>query len=741
MPEIELVGDWDETQAHQIAAGLKKSLGVGEGGGAEALVQDLDDNPLPGLLSKRQKRLIDLWRKAGAEAFQGAIAGDGAELTKALESTQVEHRCGPGCIHDWDSTYGVGGLTKAVGSLKREDGVTYRFNENRRWERFEGPKGGGDVDPELRFLPSNGEFGRGVYLTVGEPAGWLRVRLRLNVAPEEMLTDEQFYELENDLTVDTGLLLTNKGIKAIAKTEGDRVSLVMVRNSGDIEIQGAIAGSGQLPDGDDYRYQLVRLSPQPDGIVADVELAPATTEPLTKAAITDAKVLFSPGSPLNGSPLVPVDRPVLPRALVRKAVERCKLDGVDLDGIRIRLAAAVPDFLPPETVAFCLPSDRAIVLVAHDPAAAIARQAQMLTRRLQTAVRAGAIAGDEALDILQRATDLTPEWWLEMLIKRYAGATHVAAAGCIMAGGDHPWGRYLDLLRARGVEHWGDRRAIAECMAEDYRVAHDPAGLPNLHTMLWDTACPEISRMCQQHLLSEISAHVWGLEDREPTVIPGLQPGHVVEVLSDALTDKAPATGEVIARAGNVITVDLDGPTAIDLGQVKAFELTATAHGKPLWQLGAFAADLGLSDLSKSGSGEKAKRIMRWKRLAIGLSHDPGDLRHGRTMKAGYGHIRGSYGEAEDGMAIDVYLGPDLGSDRVFKVRQVVPETGELDEYKYVIGCWSKDEAQQLYLAHMPERLLGGVETVDFDQELKRFQKEKRSQLAKVLSSRHPYFR
>lgn len=113
--------------------------------------------------------------------------------------------------------------------------------------------------------------------------------------------------------------------------------------------------------------------------------------------------------------------------------------------------------------------------------------------------------------------------------------------------------------------------------------------------------------------------------------------------------------------------------------------------------------------LRLSKTGDRHKRIMRWNRMEIGVSHDPGDKRHGRIMKAGYGHIRGSYGDAEDGMAVDVYIGPDLASHDVFRVEQVVPATGELDEGKYVIGCWDENEAKALYLAHMPKRFFGGI--------------------------------
>ncbi|MDA0866000.1 MAG: hypothetical protein O2890_06215 [Cyanobacteria bacterium] len=490
MPEVEFVGDWSQAEAEAIATSIQKSLGVGEGGGAEVTVQDLEDNPVPGLLSKRQKRLIDLWREAGGHAFESAIAGnDGLAKSTTVDSG---HECGPDCIHDWDEVYGLGSLTKAVtGALRRDEkGRTYQFNANGRWQRFEPGRGRGDIDPELRFFPEDGEFGKGVYLQVGEPSGWLRVRLRIDAVPAEMLTDEQFYELENDLTVSTGLLLTNKGVKAIAKTEGDRVSLLMVRNTGDIEVMGAIANSGQLPQGD-HTYRLGRFSPQDDSIVADVEVAPREVEGLSKAAIVESKRLFAAGSPLNGSPLVASDEPVLSRQWVRAAVDRCKLDGVNLDGIKIRLTTMRPDFLP-ETAAFCLPRDRTIVLVAHDPEREINRLTEMLTRRLQAAVRAEAIAGDEALDILHKGTCLTPEWWLEMLIKRYAGAIRCFEVGCVMVeSSPEVWRHYLGLLGARGGEHWANRRAIAECMAEDYRVAHDPAGLPNLVTLPWDVAVPE----------------------------------------------------------------------------------------------------------------------------------------------------------------------------------------------------------------------------------------------------------
>lgn len=623
MPEIEFVGEWDESQASAIAAQFQKAV---DSDGFAAAIPQLEDNPV-GMLSPRQKKLIELLKRMGEAAFQV----NPEDLEK---SATEEHECGPDCIHGWGWDW-YEPLEKAI---KRDaKGRTYRLNENDRWERLTDSGGYDPANAEFQFLTENGEFGQGVYLTVpSSPGGWMRLRLSVDVEPAEMITDEQFYELEADFTNDLALMLTNQGIKAIAKTEGDRVSQLMIRSSSDIEVQGAIAGSGQLPQGNEYSYQLVKVSPQDDRLIVDVEVAPKELpELLSKSAVTERKNCFSRESGLSGSPLVQVGGARLDRQLLRQAIDRCKLDGVDFSGVQVKLTGHRPDFLPEHLSAFCLPEDGIVAIVHHSPEAAIARLTRMLAARLKAAVNFGAIGADEALDILHKASEISPDWWLEMLIKRYVGAVRVSQHECIMSvPRPHAWGPYINLLAYRGLQYWGARRAIAECMAEDFRVAHDPAGLPNLTTMLWDVAVPSIARMCQQSLLN------------------------------------------TLAGAGDVL----------------------------------------------SKSADPVKRILQWNRIEIGVTHDKGDRRHGRKLKLGYGHIRGSYGDAEDGMSLDVYIGPDLGSDKIFKVKQVVPETGELDEHKYFIGCWSSEEVEALYLSAMPKPFMGVIEKVHLS-EFSKYQK------------------
>ena len=60
----------------------------------------------------------------------------------------------------------------------------------------------------------------------------------------------------------------------------------------------------------------------------------------------------------------------------------------------------------------------------------------------------------------------------------------------------------------------------------------------------------------------------------------------------------------------------------------------------------------------------------------------------------------------------------------MFRIAQIKPDTGELDEHKYVIGCWSSDEAKELYLSHIPKKFFGSIEQVDL-KTLEKYQKRK----------------
>ena len=494
MAEIELVGEWSDNDASAVIAAIRKSLGVDDGGGAEATVEE---TIMPDLAEKNRKRLLELWRQAGSAAFPNLSKSAGVEES---------HECGPDCDHSWND---YGNLQKAVlGQLRRDPkGRTYRFNANSRWTRFEVGGSGGELpDPtQFTFPVIEGEFDRGVYFpVVGASSGYLRLKLRLDIDPGEIISDTEFYDLEDDMARNIGLLLDAKNVKAIAKAEGNKVTMLMVRDSDDIQVLGAIAGSGELPEGN-YEYQLVSLDVKDDHVLCEVETAPVDESGLSlQKSLRTVKKLWSGN--LSGMRAIPNGKPSLNRQLVRQAVANCDRCGVPVGDVKVRLTEGAPDWLSPDTYAFCLPTEDTVFLCNHDPREAIDRQVRRVTLQLMEAAAADAIDPHEAMEIVGRAASVTPCEWLESLIKHYTGAILCARVQCIMTE-TYPgvWHRYLSLLASRGLEYWGNRHSIAKCMAEDYRVINDPSGLPNQVTMLWDQANPAIARVCQQVLVTTLN--------------------------------------------------------------------------------------------------------------------------------------------------------------------------------------------------------------------------------------------
>lgn len=65
-------------------------------------------------------------------------------------------------------------------------------------------------------------------------------------------------------------------------------------------------------------------------------------------------------------------------------------------------------------------------------------------------------------------------------------------------------------------------------------------------------------------------------------------------------------------------------------------------------------------------------------------------------MHNDYGYFRKTVGK--DGDAIDVFLGPNLNSKKIFPIDQYI--NGEFDETKVMFGFNSKDEAKKAYLSN-----------------------------------------
>lgn len=83
------------------------------------------------------------------------------------------------------------------------------------------------------------------------------------------------------------------------------------------------------------------------------------------------------------------------------------------------------------------------------------------------------------------------------------------------------------------------------------------------------------------------------------------------------------------------------------------------------------------------------------------------------TMQNDYGYFKRS--EGKDGDQIDVFIGNNPESGKIFVVDQVDPETGVFDESKVMLGFNSKEEAKNAYLSNYEEgwQGLGSITETD----------------------------
>ncbi|MGL5719899.1 MAG: anti-CBASS protein Acb1 family protein [Alphaproteobacteria bacterium] len=109
------------------------------------------------------------------------------------------------------------------------------------------------------------------------------------------------------------------------------------------------------------------------------------------------------------------------------------------------------------------------------------------------------------------------------------------------------------------------------------------------------------------------------------------------------------------------------------------------------------------------------KKAIAFHNYQIGLQYQPMDERHGKILPVGYGEFLGIISE-HDAMNIDVYVGPDLSSRRVFAITQLDRKTGEFDEVKFFVGCdRTPEEIAKLYQAIMTPEHFGGIEEIPME--------------------------
>ena len=116
--------------------------------------------------------------------------------------------------------------------------------------------------------------------------------------------------------------------------------------------------------------------------------------------------------------------------------------------------------------------------------------------------------------------------------------------------------------------------------------------------------------------------------------------------------------------------------------------------------------DTNPTEAQKKAENYKQGHVTLWG-LPITIENPKGSIRRGtdangkqweQEMNNTYGKIRRT--EGVDGDHIDVFIGPNLTSDKVFVVDQRNVDTGEFDEHKCMLGFDSLEDAQNGYLSN-----------------------------------------
>ncbi len=110
----------------------------------------------------------------------------------------------------------------------------------------------------------------------------------------------------------------------------------------------------------------------------------------------------------------------------------------------------------------------------------------------------------------------------------------------------------------------------------------------------------------------------------------------------------------------------------------------------------------------RDADGQPSKRLMH-SGFPVAIETARGETRHGpawnQLMANDYGYIEGVRGA--DGDSLDVFIGNESDSPRVYVIDQVDPETGRFDEHKVVLGVRSVIEAENVYRANYASDWLG----------------------------------
>lgn len=195
--------------------------------------------------------------------------------------------------------------------------------------------------------------------------------------------------------------------------------------------------------------------------------------------------------------------------------------------------------------------------------------------------------------------------------------------------------------------------------------------------------------------------------------------------------------GEIVVNAGRIV-IPVEVSDLTDAGMnlqeyVKSWKgLASTVGSKKQAMVDAWLEKKANDPVKKTVDVNGIKIKIEW---PIGSTRTYENDTITTKMRSDYGYLPKSTGD--DGEEIDVYVGPNHSSKKVFVVQQLKKGTQEPDEEKYMLGYDSSEEAKKSYLDHMPDEFFGSIKEISWDEFAKMVKQEQKkeadSQVNKVI--------
>lgn len=224
-----------------------------------------------------------------------------------------------------------------------------------------------------------------------------------------------------------------------------------------------------------------------------------------------------------------------------------------------------------------------------------------------------------------------------------------------------------------------------------------------------------------------------------------------LETLAKSYRKGAPVTGAVVAGEGEPVTEAM--PT-VSVGKTSRGLAADGSANRPInverykdLKAGADRVNTEPSDAQKK-AGNYSKLHARVSGFDVAIENPAGSTRKGKArngrewevkMPVHYGYLKGSKGA--DGDPIDVFVGKNLDSDRIYIIDQINPASGQFDEHKVIMGASSPAEARELYEKSFSDgrgaKRLGAMQPMDRERFRKWLGKSDHSKPVRFRGQKH----